>query len=934
MGFFRDKRQDKHDSTEQRIEPALGPVSKVAHARPTEPFWPMPPNASQGAPGMPHGPAPQAWAQPQHPGSGYAGPVYHTAPYAPRAVPVAVYPPAQSYPYPAHPGAAPPPAYPTSDRSAPANTEPPRSPPPAAPLPAAQPAASQPAAQSEQPTETDAAARPHPPASSGGAPAQPGSQSPASPPPEKRRRWRSALITRLAAACLVVATAWFGAMMLYYTVKFPDPMAAQDEKAPTIRILARDGSLITQRGEKHPYMPIDLIPRHVLDAVVAIEDRRFYDHGGVDFQGLVRAALTNLRAGRYAQGGSTLTQQLAKNMYLSPKRTLMRKLEELSLAVWLELRLSKDEILELYLNQVYFGSGAYGIEAAAQRHFGKSASALTVVEGAIIAGLLKAPSRYSPSNDPAAARKRGRIVLRSMHDAGFLTLSELNGALARPVRFKRRQTAAKADDTGYAVDFILERMPSILSAEEGGIIVETSLDLDLQRLAQKTLAETLRKNKKTRNVSQGALIIMDENGGIRAIAGGADFNESQFNRAVRAERQPGSTFKPFVFLTALENGMTPESITYDLPLSVRGWSPRNANNAYRGEVTLREALSKSINTVAVRLALDYGPSRVVEVARRAGIGSKLRKDPSLALGTSEVTLMELTGAYVPFANGGRPIEPHIIQRVRNVSGRILYANSASPADAAFQLRNIGAMNDMLNAAMIAGTGRKAALADHPAAGKTGTSQDFRDAWFVGYTAHLVAGIWLGNDDGKPMKKVTGGSLPAKIWHRVMGEAHAQLTPLPLPGTFRPGTRISPGFVARREGAPAAKARGRKAGVAASRRGGAKLAGQRIKIEPPSTLAPTEAPPLPARTARKIKRPKDRISADFIARALGETAPGQPAYGPSLAGSGQSGFDTEEIRRRLARARKGPATGRPPGNGPYMALGAKPANRSLPPPVRP
>ncbi|MEQ8822920.1 MAG: PBP1A family penicillin-binding protein [Filomicrobium sp.] len=743
-------------------------------------------------------------------------------------------------------------------------------------------------------------------------------------------RPQASIFARLAVAAVILGGVWLGSMMIYYSAKFPDPLAAQSGKAPTIRILARDGSLLAERGAKHPYIPIDLLPDHVIQAVVAIEDRRFFEHGGVDFSGLIRAAFANLRAGRYAQGGSTITQQLAKNMYLSSERTLTRKFEELSLAVWLEMRLEKRDILELYLNKVYFGSGAYGIEAAAQRYFNKSARALSLVESAIIAGLLKAPSRYAPYTNPAAARKRGRVVLRSMRDAGYLSTPQYKKAQKGAVRFAKSHRSREINGTEYAVDYILERMPQLMSPQKGALIVETSIDLGLQKLAQRTLSETLKGQGTKKKASQGAIVVLDGSGGIRALAGGADYAKSQFNRAVKAKRQPGSTFKPFVFLTALESGMTPTSTTLDLPLSVGGWSPRNINGKYRGEVSLREALARSINTVAVRLALDSTPARVASVARRAGIASDLREDPSLALGTSEVTLLELTGAYALFASGGRRVEPHIVRRIRNMSGRVLYANASSSNEQVAKLRHVGAMNDMLNAALIAGTGRKAALAKHPAAGKTGTSQGFRDAWFVGYTAHMTAGIWLGNDNGKPMDRVVGGSLPAKIWRKVMQQSHRGLPQMPLPGTFRPGTRIGAGresFVARFEGQSnpptAAVQRARKKTAFSSK--GTKSPSGRIIVRPPKivakALAPQSPPPLPGKSGRPPTpiHPKDAISGDFIARALNSVAPAKPQRETDLAG-GAKGFDIDEIRRRLQsedRKAPKPALAREP----YMALGA-------------
>lgn len=719
------------------------------------------------------------------------------------------------------------------------------------------------------------------------------------------RRPGGGLMPRAVAAAMALSLVWFCGMLVYYTIKFPDPMAVQANKTPTIRILARDGGLLAERGSKHPYIPIDLLPGHVVDAVVAIEDRRFYEHYGIDASGLMRAAFANLRAGRYAQGGSTLTQQLAKNLYLSSERTLMRKLEELTLAIWLELRLDKHDILELYLNQVYFGSGAYGIEAAAQRHFGKSASALSLVEGAVLAGLLKAPSRYSPSSDPVAARNRGRVVLRAMSEAGKLSDTQLKSALNTPVRFARRDPGSAVAGTEYAIDFILDRMPPLLTSEEPEIIVETSLDAALQDQAQRALTETLRSQGHERSVKQGAIAVIDSTGGIRALVGGNAYSQSEFNRATSAMRQPGSSFKPFVYLAALENGMTPESVSYDVPVEVSGWSPKNSNGAYRGEVTLRHALAKSINTVAVRLALDVGLGEVTRTANRAGIRSQLRADPSLALGTSEVSLLELTGAYVPFANGGRRVDPHIIRRVRNVSGRVLYASSSAASDVVIELRHVGAMNDMLNAALVEGTGAKAALDGHPAAGKTGTSQGFRDAWFIGYTAHLTAGVWLGNDDASPMRQVVGGSLPAEIWRQVMAQAHRPLAPLPLPGTSRPGSRTLPAMAQAPRGTPRSDAGPRAR----------KISNTRPAVTP---LPPARKPPLAAvrKSVPKV-HPRERISADFIARAIEAVPPAQgSASQPATHMAGSSnGFDIGAIRARLRDTPAGKGKTRP-----SMALG--------------
>jgi penicillin-binding protein 1A len=670
----------------------------------------------------------------------------------------------------------------------------------------------------------------------------------------------------------------FATLLIYYTIAFPDPLSLRHkERAPVIRILARDNSLINERGGADDYIPLDLIPPIVIDAVVATEDRRFNDHWGLDPVGLVRAALANLRAGRFAQGGSTLTQQLAKNLFLTSERTMGRKLEELVLAVWLEMRLGKRDILELYLNRVYFGGGAYGIEAASQRYFDKSARELSIAEAAVLAGLLKAPSKYSPSTNPEAARDRGRIVLTKMREFRVITPEQESQARAEEVRFvgaKQQQALAGID---YAVDYILERLPSIIGSDHFEVIVETTIDAALQVKASQALQKALILQGTSLAASQGAVTILDGDGRILALVGGRSYADSQFNRAIKAKRQPGSAFKPFVYLAALESGLTPESATYDLPLNLKGWSPKNDNGKYTGAVTLRHALAHSINTVAVRLLLDSGAHRVAKAARRLGIGSDLREDPSLALGTSEVSLLELTGAYTAFANGGYAVEPHIVRRVRLGSGRVLYARPAAKVHRNISLAHVSAMNSMLHSVMTDGTGRRAALTAHPAAGKTGTSQEFRDAWFVGYTAYMTAGVWIGNDNGQPMNKVRGGQLPAQVWRDVMQFAHQGMMPLALAG-LATGPNLHEDEAATAIETSALGADSSEEVLPWLVPNAAPLA-----VAPPLAAALPEQPQPPATKA--ASHPKERISEDFIARALaadgaadGAAIPARPRVG--------------------------------------------------------
>jgi penicillin-binding protein 1A len=594
-------------------------------------------------------------------------------------------------------------------------------------------------------------------------------------------------IRRAALRVLFMACAWaalvLGGAFLYFVARLPDPiLLTLDDRPPNLTILASDGTMLAERGLRRGYVRLDRLPPYLPQAVIATEDRRFYNHLGVDPVGLVRAGFRNLAAGSVVQGGSTITQQLAKNLFLSPDRTMARKLEEAIYAIWLERRFTKDEILELYLNRVYFGGGTYGVEAAARRYFGRSARSVTLTQAALLAGLLKAPSRYAPTRSVELATTRVDVVLDNMVEAGFLSSAEAEAAAGEPLRLR-----TFSDETGYpyAVDWVAETLPEVVGNTEGDLVVETTINAGLQRAAQLTLRQTLDAEGKDLDVSEGAVVVLDTSGGIKALIGGRSYRSSPFDRAVKALRQPGSAFKPFVYLTALESGYTPDSIANDDPVAVDGWAPKNHTGIYRGAVTLRDSFAQSINTVAVKLADEVGRGNVVSTARRLGIRSELHDRPSLALGTAEVTPLELVAAYVPFANGGEGITPHIIARVRNGDGKLLYEYKGAGLARVVDESNVAEMNDMMNATMVSGTGRQAALPDQIAGGKTGTSQNSRDAWFVGYTAHYVGGVWVGNDDGSKMRNVTGGTLPAHIWHDIMVYAHEGKQPLALPGTHSP-----------------------------------------------------------------------------------------------------------------------------------------------------
>jgi len=556
------------------------------------------------------------------------------------------------------------------------------------------------------------------------------------------------------------------------------------KRPPTIQITGIDGSVLATRGEMAgANVSLKELPPYLPKAFIAIEDRRFYSHFGVDAVGIGRAALTNVLHRGVSQGGSTLTQQLAKNLFLTQERTLQRKLQEAELALWLERKYSKSEILELYLNRVYFGSGAYGVEAASQAYFGKSARNVTLSEAAMLAGLVKSPSRLAPNRNPEGAEKRAQIVLAAMADSKFITEAQAQASIGHPSYAVK---PVGAGTLNYVADWIGEVLDDLVGQIDQNIVVETSIDPKLQSVAEAAIIDELAAKSVKYNVSQGALVAMTPDGAVRAMVGGRNYGESQYNRAVTAKRQPGSAFKPFVYLTAIEAGLTPDTIRQDAPINIKGWTPENYSHEYFGAVTLTQALAMSLNTVAVRLGLEVGPKNVVRTAHRLGISSRLDANASIALGTSEVSLLELVGAYAPFANGGLGISPHVVTRIRTDQGKLLYQRAADPFGQVVEPRAVAMMNTMMQETLLSGTARKAEIPGWVAAGKTGTSQDFRDAWFIGYTANLVTGVWLGNDDNSPTKKTTGGGLPVEIWTRFMRAAHQGATPAPLPGSQERG----------------------------------------------------------------------------------------------------------------------------------------------------
>ena len=609
--------------------------------------------------------------------------------------------------------------------------------------------------------------------------------------PEKEPRSakpRRSIIGRLFYWCIVLGL-WgiiaMGVLVAYHASKLPPiDQLAVPKRPPNIAILGSDGTLLANRGETGGReISLSELPPYLPQAFIAIEDRRFYTHAGIDPIGIGRALSRNiLRAGGGVQGGSTLTQQLAKNLFLTQERTASRKIQEAILALWLERKFSKNEILELYLNRVYFGSGAYGVEAAAQKYFGKSAREVTIAEAAILGGLVQSPSRLAPNRNPDAAHARASLVLAAMQRDGFISDAQMKEALARPADAQKSKTA---NSVLYAADHVIDKLDDLIGSIEGDLIVTTTLNPMMQAAAEKALTEELATKGQKFGVSQGALLAMDPDGAIRAFVGGRNYSESQFDRVTSARRQPGSAFKAFVYLAALEKGLTPDTLRDDAPINIKGWQPENYAKEYRGPVSLTEALSQSLNTVAVRLGLEVGPKTVATTAQRLGIKSKLDANASIALGTSAVTPIELVSAYASFANGGVSVEPYVITEVITREGDLLYTRPDALPHQVIDPGILASFNVMMRETLKSGTAKRADLPNWDAAGKTGTSQDFRDAWFIGYTGALVTGVWLGNDDNSPTKHVAGGSLPVEIWSRFMKQALAKTKPMMLPASDVP-----------------------------------------------------------------------------------------------------------------------------------------------------
>ncbi|MHA7882651.1 transglycosylase domain-containing protein [Nitratireductor rhodophyticola] len=560
---------------------------------------------------------------------------------------------------------------------------------------------------------------------------------------------------------------------------------AQDDYAVTF--LDRYGNEIGQRGIiQRDSVPVDELPDHVIKAVLATEDRRFFNHFGIDFLGLARALTENVRANSVVQGGSTLTQQLAKNLFLSNERTLERKVKEAFLSIWLEMNLSKTEILQYYLDRSYLGGGTFGISAAADFYFDKPVKDLSLSEAAMIAGLFKAPARYAPHVNLPAARARANEVLTNMVQAGFMSEGQILSARLHPATAVDRDGA---DTPDYFLDWAFEEVKRVVPrSATHSLVARTTLDPNLQKAAEESLEFHLRQYGKDYDVSEGAIVLMDTEGAVRAIVGGRDYGASQFNRATKAERQTGSSFKPYVYAVAMENGFEPDSVISDGPISWGSWSPRNYGRSYAGRVTLTRALIKSYNTVPVRLARDHlGIDPIISLIKSFGIESPLNGHKTMVLGTSGMTALDQATGYSVFANGGYADMRFGIVQMMTHSGNLIYdhGRDAPPPRRVLSQKAAASMNQMLILVPEQGTGRRAALPMTRSAGKTGTTQSYRDGWYVGYTGNYVASVWLGNDDFHATRRMTGGSLPAMVWQRLMAYAHQNVEIKPLPGIEGP-----------------------------------------------------------------------------------------------------------------------------------------------------
>ena len=557
-------------------------------------------------------------------------------------------------------------------------------------------------------------------------------------------------------------------------LNLPETESIQISRQPSITFLDKDGRIIASYGDIYgKSIKYNNLPENLINAVIVTEDKRFFNHYGVDIKGVLRAIYVNLKEKRIVQGGSRITQQLAKNLFLTPERSFTRKLHELILSLWLELRFSKKQILSIYLNRVYLGSGTYGVQAASEKYFNKKVEDLNLYECAVIASLLKAPSRYNPIANKKLSQERASLVLESMARSQMISKAKVKEAKYNNKRYSKFTTPPKS--TRYFIDWLLPRVKAYVGEINEDLIVRTTLDVKLQKIAEESL------NKVTQNfpsADQSALVSLNLDGGVISMIGGRDYGDSQFNRVTQAKRQPGSAFKLFVYLAGLENGFAPDDLVVDSKIDINGWSPKNYKDKYIGEVSVKDAFSNSINTVAVKISEDIGREKVIKMAKLLGITSPILNSPSLALGTSEVNLLELTAAYDVLANNGNGVFVHGIRSIENTEGKNLFTRKIQGPGKILNSYTVKTMTEMMEHTIINGTGKKAKI-NRPAAGKTGTSQSLRDAWFVGFTSNIVVGVWFGNDDDSPMEKITGGTAPAILWGEFMKKAHIDIQPQAL-----------------------------------------------------------------------------------------------------------------------------------------------------------
>ncbi len=548
----------------------------------------------------------------------------------------------------------------------------------------------------------------------------------------------------------------------YFTL--PDiNQAVSRTRAPSTTIIAENGNEIVTYGSNYAHVVyLKDLPYYIPASIIDVEDRRFYSHFGFDIIGFARASVINIIKQRYAQGASTITQQVAKNLFLTPEKSIKRKVQELLIAFWLESKFSKEQILTLYLNRVYLGTGTYGIEAAANKYFGKTSADLSLKEAATLAGMLKAPSRYNPIYDKQNAQKRAEIVLNLMFKHGTITKDQLNKAIKEPYH---DSTKYKVEGARHFADMVYNEVNTYISKLNQDLYVSTTLDQDLQQKAEWILKDAIKSNKH-KNVTDGAVVVLDYNGAIKALVGGTDYNKSQFNRATQALRQSGSVFKPFVYITALNDGCSPDDTIYDKPVKIKQWQPQNYDKQIYGKVTLNEALTKSLNLATINLSENLHLKDIIKTARKMGITSPLKNNPALVLGVDEVKVLDIATAYLTIANGGFAVWPYAISEIYSKDGIQLYQRIPDEPLRILEDKTVKDITKMLENVVNYGTGKNAALPTF-VAGKTGTSQDYRDAWFVGFTTDYVCAVWLGNDDNSPMDKITGGNLPAQIWKKIM-----------------------------------------------------------------------------------------------------------------------------------------------------------------------